>query len=459
MSTINTTLRVRNHRVLLGLIGLNGFRFLYLTVLLVYGHAIGYNIFMYYKPGSEEYMRFLVGVILLVVLSLTFFRILRTMKVSGGSPMLFLILYLLFSALSIVNTYLYFGTIDIKQYAVGFYRSTLPVALAFLAYSGVRNLNQAFNLFLSISLVNGFLAAIGLVSYLFAEDWARFYPQLLKVEKIPLHFGGVLRMTSVLWNPLVFGVLMALNSILAWNAIVNANKARILWIVIFSFSVVGTFMSFTRTGWIMLITGVLTSLLLLRIRMLRRVLGIAVAVMGAFFVLLSISLPMGRYESVSEAILDHIIAIFEYEDLRIENLKVNLFRIAENPIGYGLGTAGYAALPTRGIESPVVFPNYIAADNNYLSMALQVGIPGLIFFMLAQTSALSKILMRWRKATDARERMILATAGGWIVGMAVGMLFLNVWEYNLIPHVVFAVLGVSLRLCDLLSREGQYACS
>lgn len=142
---------------------------------------------------------------------------------------------------------------------------------------------------------------------------------------------------------------------------------------------------------------------------------------------------------------------------RVEDLKVNLFRIAENPIGYGLGTAGYAALPTRGVESPVVFPDYIAADNNYLSMALQVGIPGLMFFVLSQITALRRIVPHWKRATDVREKIILGTAVGWIVSMAVGTFFLNIWEYNLIPHLVFALLGASLKFCTLSLRSEQYA--
>jgi len=155
--------------------------------------------------------------------------------------------------------------------------------------------------------------------------------------------------------------------------------------------------------------------------------------------------------------LGHIVATFEYHNPRVDDLKVNLSRIAANPIGYGLGTAGYAALPTKGIESPVVFPDYIAADNNYLSMALQVGIPGLIFFVLSQIAALRYILLHWKRARDAREKMILGTAIGWIVSMAVGALFLNLWEYNLIPHLVFALLGASLKLRTLSLRSEQHA--
>ena len=454
MSAINTAVGVGNNRTLLGL---NGFRFLYFTIFLLYGHAVGYRLLTYYKPGSGKYLTAIITLILLVMLFITFFQVLIRMKIAGGSPMLFLALYTLFGAFSIVNMYLYFGTIDIAQFATGFYKSILPVTLAFLAYSAVRSLNQAFKLFRAFALINGFLAMVGLITYLAGESWARFYLQLPQIEKLPLHFGGVLRMTSILWNPLVFGVLMALNSILAWNAILNAKRARIFWIAIFLVSVVGTFASFTRTGWIMVVVGIATSLVLLRTRVLRRGLTIAVAVIGAFFVMLAVPLPIGYYESMPKAILDHVVATFEYYNPRVDDLKVNLSRIAANPMGYGLGTAGYAALPRRGIESPVVFPDHIAADNNYLSMALQVGIPGLMFFVLSQITALKRIVPHWKRTTDVREKMTLGTVVGWIVSVAVGTLFLNIWEYNLIPHLVFALLGASLKLRTLSLRSEQHA--
>lgn len=310
MSAINTAVGVRSNRTLLGL---NSFRFLYLTVLLLYGHAIGYRLLTYYKPGSGKYLTAIIALILLATLFITFFQVLIRMKIAGGSPMLFLTMYTLFGAFSIINMYLYFGTIDIAQFATGFYKSILPVTLAFLAYSAVRNLNQAFKLFRAFALINGFLATIGLITYLFGESWARFYLQLPQVEKLPLHFGGVLRMTSILWNPLVFGVLMALNSILAWNAIVNAKRTRFFWIAIFFVSIIGTFASFTRTGWIMVAVGIAISLVLLRTRVLRRGLTVTIALIGALFVVLAVPLPMGHYESMSEAILGHIVATFEYE--------------------------------------------------------------------------------------------------------------------------------------------------
>jgi len=144
----------------------------------------------------------------------------------------------------------------------------------------------------------------------------------------------------------------------------------------------------------MIVVGIATSLVLLLTRALRRGLTIAIALIGVLLVVLETPFSMVNYESMSEAILVYI--------------TVTL-------------------LPTMGIESPVVFPDYIAADNNYLSMALQMGIPGLLFFVLSQITALRRIVPQWKKGRDDILRMTLGTAVGWIVGMAGGALFLNVW--------------------------------
>jgi len=69
MSAINTAVGVGNNRTLFGL---NGFRFLCLAILLLYGHALGYRLLTYYRPGSGEYLSLLIGSVLLAALFITF---------------------------------------------------------------------------------------------------------------------------------------------------------------------------------------------------------------------------------------------------------------------------------------------------------------------------------------------------------------------------------------------------
>jgi len=421
--------------------------FLQFTLLLIYGHAVGYRILEYYKPGSGKLLTFGIAFILTATMGLTALRVLTTMKIAGGLPMLFFLLFVLMGTFSLLNMYLYWGTIDFSQFGIGFYKTVLPIALAFLAYSSVRKVSEGFKVLILTAWINALLGAIGLMTYLFADRWVQFYLQLPQVEKLPLHFGGVLRMTSIIWNPLVFGTLMALNGIIAWSMILHASKrSKYFWIGVFVISVVCAIASFTRTAWLMLFVGITALSGFVVKRLILRFMVISIATVMVAAAVLSLPIPMGKYNNVREAIVDHVKAAFAYEHSRLENLEVNIRRIAVYPIGYGLGTAGYAALPTEGVNSPVVFLDFIAADNNYLSMALQVGLPGLLIFVLAQVAVLKRLFKGWREAREERERAILVAVIGMMVGMGVGAFSLNVWEYNLVPHIAYAMIGVGLKL-------------
>ncbi|HID06312.1 MAG TPA: hypothetical protein EYP10_04105, partial [Armatimonadetes bacterium] len=231
---------------------MNKLGFLYFTLLLVYTHAIAYRLLEYYVPQSGRFLTLSITLLLTTTLYTVLLKIFVRKRIPGSSPMAFLLLYMMVGILSLVNMYLYFGTVDFSQFTIGFYKSVLPITLVFLAYFSVYSISQGFRLLYSIAGINTLLGAIGIITYLIGERWTEYYLKLPQIEKLPLHFGGVLRMTSVLWNPLVFGILMALNSIMVWNIILHHRKARFLWFAMFTVSVIGTFASFTRTAWLLL---------------------------------------------------------------------------------------------------------------------------------------------------------------------------------------------------------------
>lgn len=421
------------------------FKFLYLALLLIYGHAVLHRPLEYYIPQGGKLLTFPVAVLLVCLLCAILFRTLVVGTLPGGVPIVFLLLFIISGFLSIVNMYLYFGTMDLSQFTTGFYKTILPVSLVFWTYILLQDVAQGFRLFGLIAWLNTSLATLGFITYLLGEKWAQYYLQLAQMEGLPLHFGGVLRMTSVLWNPLVFGVLMALSSIMAWNMILYQRKVRPIWVAMFALSTVGTLVSFTRTAWFMLLLGIVVSAIFAGKRFFLRFAAAIAIFTGAAVLVLNVPLRFGHYSNMSEAMLGHMEATFVHEDRRMIDLKVNLHRIVVNPIGYGLGTAGYAALPTRGLDSRVIFTHHVAADNNYLSMTLQVGIQGLVLFILAHGMVLYRLVRCRKWLNNSLSKAIAGTAVGWMVGMMTGALFLNVWEYNLVPHVVYSILGIALR--------------
>jgi len=424
---------------------------------IIYGHAVGYRLLEYYRTGTGGIATLGLAAILLIALCAVLLKILLESKVPGGISGVLFILYVMLGFLSVLPMWLYFGTVDFHQWLIGFYKCVLPISLVFAAYFAMRGVNQAYNLLSVIALINGLLGGIGLITYFLGDTWVNFYLQLPDVEKLPLHFGGVLRMTSIVWNPLVFGILMAVNGIMAWNLMRFSSTKRSLWGVVFCVSVVATVASFTRTGWIVLFVGVAGSSLLGLGKISRR-LGMICAVICVTAVLvLVLPLPLGDYNNMLEAVWGHVEASFVYENPRIDDVAINVRRIASYPIGYGLGTAGYAALPTRDRDSVVVLPDYVAADNNYLSMLLQVGIAGVMLFVCALLVAVRRYVMGFRRARSARARAVVGIGVGVVVGMGVGAMFLNVWEYNVVPHVAYIVMGSALKVSGMrLGGRDEY---
>ncbi len=425
--------------------------FLYFIVVLIYIHAICYPLLEQYLPyGEGKFLTLIITSLIAVASSIVLVKILLKGIVPGGWSIALLLLYVLNATFSVVNMAVYFGTVDLSQFAIGFYRTPLPIFLCVVAYVSVHSINQVDRITKTIAFLNTLIAGIGVITYLLGESWVGFLRQLPHMETLPLHYGGVLRMTSVLWNPLTFGVLMALNGILTWVFIYR--KFTWFWYLSFILSAIGTIASFTRTAWMILLVGVTVTFLLTLRRQGRRLPAIVVTSLLVAGVIINIPLPVGRYADMVEAVLGHIEATFT-ERARMEDLRVNIGRIAVNPIGYGLGTAGYSALPTRGLNSPVVFTKYVAADNNYLSMVLQVGIQGIFLFLAAQGIILRKLIKSRRRFKDSLARAVLDTGVGWIAGMMVGAFFLNVWEYNLVPYVVYTLLGMALKTTALPDKE------
>lgn len=91
-----------------------------------------------------------------------------------------------------------------------------------------------------------------------------------------------------------------------------------------------------------------------------------------------VDLALARFQSLFGLSADH-----SFNVRQETTLPVALHLIAQEPLGYGLGASGPVAaryVPSGPLSD---YPlGGIAADNGYLFVALQVGIPGAIFFLL-----------------------------------------------------------------------------
>ena len=387
---------------------------LYFTLLLVYFHAIACVPLDYYLPHISKLLPLMCAIILNIYLYVFIFWILVKRYHINSTIFLFLI-YIFICLLSFINLSLYYGAINFAPVIVGFYRGILPISFVFMAYFSIKNIWQGYKLFRLIVWINTSIAIIGLITYLLPKWWLVLYSQFSKqVGGIPLHFGGVLRMSSILWFPLYFGMLMSLNSIMIWNIIQCRRRIGIKWFIVYIISVIGVIASFTRTAWLALFIGTIIPSFFLFRMIPRRFMKYLVVFLVTIVVILNMPLHVGNYNTMIDAILSHIESSFKYDKPkpRIEDLKVNIPRIVKYPIVYGLGTAGHATQWQIVSASSMVFKEHSANDNNYLSIMLQVGVQGLIIFMLAHIVALKQIVQKLRKSKYCREQIILGTTIG-----------------------------------------------
>ena len=116
--------------------------------------------------------------------------------------------------------------------------------------------------------------------------------------------------------------------------------------------------------------------------------GLVILLAGGIFAVMSGSILAMRMIDVSHNLLDRIVVY-----------KTTLRAIADRPfLGYGLGSFASVFPAYRGTEFSPNDPSYDYADNIYLQLALESGVPGAVLFLL--TMALIVGVCMW----GARQR-------------------------------------------------------
>ena len=115
----------------------------------------------------------------------------------------------------------------------------------------------------------------------------------------------------------------------------------------------------------------------------------------------------------------------------INALKSGVDKISARPIGYGLGTAGPASFYT---------PNPLIVENWYLQIAIEVGILGLIAYIVFFALLIKKFYIS-SQVNDSNSQISLALLSI-IVGVGVSAFFLHSLADSTLSIILFAILGI-----------------
>lgn len=114
------------------------------------------------------------------------------------------------------------------------------------------------------------------------------------------------------------------------------------------------------------------------------------------------------------------------DDKRLESLGAGISRILAQPFGAGVGTTGSASL--QGGSSLII-------ENQYLFIAHEIGIVGLVLFIMLYVMVLMRL---WRDRRSLWSSAVFASG----VGLGIIGLFLPVWVDDTVAIVWWGLAGV-----------------
>lgn len=152
----------------------------------------------------------------------------------------------------------------------------------------------------------------------------------------------------------------------------------------------------------------------------------------------------GLLEIMNPSEAGSLVSRFFFWDFIVKNIILN-------PIGYGAGTAGTAAIG----HSPILD---VITDNQYLWITLQYGIIGLILYLLIIFKIFKTLLFAYnRTKITENKNLVLSMLGCSIVYFSYGLVADNI-EHRLPTYFYWFLLGVTFRfiLCSERNREDIY---
>jgi len=352
-----------------------------------------------------------------------------------GAPVL---LFLLWAIFAFANG-LRFGpptSTTVRNFA----ELALAIGLFFVVVNSLRGRADVDLVTRLIMLAGAAAAAIAIIFYVIPETWtvqildalSRFnYPggagALRYIEDNP---DNPMRAIGTMVDPNVLGGFMILVAGLTAPQVVSAQPLfRRRWVILFlGLDLLALYLTYSRGSLVGLAAGLLViALLRYRKLLLAGVIGIALLLL----------LPP------AQAYVAHFIEGIRIQDqatlMRLGEYKDALALISRYP-WFGVGFAGS---PDADL--------YVGVSNLYLLMAEEMGVVGVISFLIVVGSFLARLWRTWRRTVDPRMEALLLGLAAAVVGVMVGG-FLDHYLFNLVyPHIsalfwTFLGLGMSATL-------------
>ncbi|MFC1735192.1 O-antigen ligase family protein [Candidatus Hydrogenedentota bacterium] len=329
----------------------------------------------------------------------------------------------------------------------GFRMTYMPVLLYFIA-RGMDLDDESLTMIKYLLGICMVLALIGIVLNFAALD---FRNSLFDRFEIPRHRTfRINRMTSILYDPPVFGGLMALAFLVSLAYATSARltrKAMATWMVsclLFLFCAV---VSISRGAWVGLAVGT-TLICALSWRK-----GLVVLAVLSVLVCGAVKWAPEATEKIGLVKIGRGVASIPHiageGTTRGRIWRGVLGEIRENPLGFGLGRAGHVAKRFKD-RYPDIKLSIMSADGWYLKHTIETGVFGMAVFAVFMAVCAASLFLMWRAEEEASPKALVLGVLAAFICYSVQAAASNVWDFFFAAPFVWALLGL---LCSTRNME------
>ncbi|MNJ82804.1 O-Antigen ligase [compost metagenome] len=341
----------------------------------------------------------------------------------------------------------FYNAHDLKASIYGFRLTYLPMLAYFVCsyyWDKKVDLERVFHGFFKVLV---FVAVIGFLIYFFFPEVHVYFHKLSTDEPIVTSAINFVRMTSILWTPVVFAMLM-LSAFCYWTYryLKTGNNVALLFSLI---TVNAVFFSVSRGP--MIASVIAFILLLLLVGKNRKfkliILGILLLELTLFYLFVP---------KFSEILEWFFLSSKQTASLEKSNTRVGLWTevihsAKHNPMGLGLGKAGHTAVQLFPPGTPGV--SFASTDGWYFKLMIETGIPALIMYLgLALTFFISMIRAIRRNTSDIVSAVFIIFVVTGLVNITS-----NALDFYLFSYLYWFLLGLfvfKLKQKENVNKEG-----
>jgi len=313
----------------------------------------------------------------------------------------------------------------------GFRITYLPISLYFLARFWQPDRETISKTLQAIFFILIILAFSGWILWLFFPEFTKL---MYEYSGHPIAIYFVVRMTSFLWTPVLFGTLMAWAGFYYfWKTLRNPKFFNIdLILLIIAFS--GLTMSVSRGPMLSFLLAIIALIPFFeKLKKALMITGLLIVIQSVISLIVMNDLQLQRWtvsSTVSTMSMNKDITRVSRWDS-----SMNDFRL--KPMGHGLGNAGEVAYKNLDPKNKAT----LSTDGWYLKLACETGIPGLLSFLAL---AVIFLILLWRNRAYSIELLGFPLLG-FASMIIVQCISSNVLDFHPYIGIFWFITGLSIK--------------